>query len=759
MVKYSIIYPYIYNMGKRLLVIIVLFLCSLGSLQATHIVGGEFELVHLDNFNYRLNLVLYFDQVNGNPGAEDQQVVPYIFRTSDNLFMDSVVLFNSGSQFVPYSQPNCAIGDLITRRILYTTVITLSPDRYSDPEGFYVTWERCCRNNFVNNIDYQGGINTVGQTFFLQFPPVTVDGRQFINSTPVLFPPLRDYGCVGKPFFTEFGGTDLDGDSLTYTLIDPLDSSSDLAFPVITSAPYAPIPWALGIDVENMVPGTPALRVNDKGLITVTPSTRGLFVFALKVEEFREGVKIGEVRRDFQMLVIDGCDFSTPPEVFATPKDSDQRLSITDTVRFRFDEDKCLDLFVTDMDPDEVITFRAIPVNFEGELAGIFEFPTGITANFQDTLKVEVCLPDCPPDASGLMVVDLLAMDDACAVPLIDTTRLVFVIEPPPNNDPVIDPDVVTHVISTEQELYELVINATDLDDDALILDIIPVGFSLEDYGMSFTEILNNPGALSTLFTWDADCRRFDFANRNIFNLLVLVDDEDDCKFGNADTLQLNLVFELPPNNKPVVTIPDAVNNSITVDVNNPIDISILGFDPDNDSIFLSLFNDEGSSGLPPGVTFIGSEGVGNVSSSFVWTPGCDEIAANDGGTFLFKFLVGDNSCLNAALDTVELEVIVEDGEFSLDAVDPKNVFTPLNDDGFNPVFFVDDLPEGNCQNVFEGVTIVNRWGKQVYEADSRDFRWDGSGVAPGVYYFLIKYSNSEIRGYVSVLDASKGSQ
>ena len=289
---------------RRLLFIIAVVLGSFNATFGTHIVGGEFELIHLQNFQYRLNLVLYFDQVFGNPGAEDQSVSPYIFRTSDNAFMDSVVLVNTSSIFVPYTQPNCAIGDLVTRRILYTTVIELSPNTYDDPDGYYIAWERCCRNNFVNNINYFGQINTVGQTFLLQFSPVVKNNQPFINSTPILFPPLRDYACVGKPFYTEFGGTDLDGDSLAYSLADPLDSSTDQPFPRITTAPYRPIPWVEGISAENMVPGAPPLQVNSSGLITVTPDTRGLFVFALKVEEFRDGEKIGEVRRDFQMLVM-----------------------------------------------------------------------------------------------------------------------------------------------------------------------------------------------------------------------------------------------------------------------------------------------------------------------------------------------------------------------------------------------------------------------------------------------------------------------
>ena len=141
-----------------------------------------------------------------------------------------------------------------------------------------------------------------------------------------------------------------------------------------------------------------------------------------------------------------------------------------------------------------------------------------------------------------------------------------------------------------------------------------------------------------------------------------------------------------------MVTIQDAVDNTVIIDVNDPIDLTILGIDPDNDSIFLDLLNDENNP-LPPGVSFVGATGIGNVNSQFIWTPTCDDVALNNGGVFNFQFLVGDDNCVDMALDTVNLEVIVEDGLFTFDAVDPKNVFTPLNGDDFNPVFFVEDLP------------------------------------------------------------------
>jgi gliding motility-associated-like protein len=353
------------------------------------------------------------------------------------------------------------------------------------------------------------------------------------------------------------------------------------------------------------------------------------------------------------------------------------------------------------------------------------------------------------------MVVDLLAFDDACAVPLIDTTRVTIVIEPPPNTKPKIEPKKVTHVITSESELYELIINGTDLDGDELILDIIPLGFSLEDYGMSFSDVISNPGALTTSFIWDADCRRLDFTERSVFNLLVVIDDEDECLFSEPDTLELNLVFELPPNNKPDITFENANDNTITVDVNSPIDIDILGVDIDDDSISIDLLQEE-SSPLPPGVSFTPVTGIGNAATNFSWTPGCDDVLANGGnGTFNFDFLVNDNNCLSNKADTITLEIVVQDGNFNLEQVQPSNVFTPLNRDQFNPIYYVQDLPPGNCQNQFEGVTIYNRWGKLVFEDDQLDFEWDGSDIAPGIYYYLIKYTQSEIKGYVSVLDSS----
>jgi hypothetical protein len=60
-------------------------------------------------------------------------------------------------------------------------------------------------------------------------------------------------------------------------------------------------------------------------------------------------------------------------------------------------------------------------------------------------------------------------------------------------------------------------------------------------------------------------------------------------------------------------------------------------------------------------------------------------------------------------------------------------------------------LPRDNCTGHFEGITIYNRWGRQVYKSTDRDFKWYADGESAGEYYYLIKYSDREYKGIISV--------
>jgi gliding motility-associated-like protein len=67
-----------------------------------------------------------------------------------------------------------------------------------------------------------------------------------------------------------------------------------------------------------MMGGIPPMSIDPQtGIISAQPPNLGVYVFAVRVQEYRNGVKIGEVRRDIQYQVVN-CLVTSPP-VFASP--------------------------------------------------------------------------------------------------------------------------------------------------------------------------------------------------------------------------------------------------------------------------------------------------------------------------------------------------------------------------------------------------------------------------------------------------------
>src|ERR1043165_588698 len=128
-------------MKKVIFLLILAATPLLGS--ASHIVGGEFELIHLKDFpyHYRLNLILYFDSLNGSPGAKDPSATVRFFRMRDNFRMMDLVLPLTAESSVQYTQPACSHGELKTRKLVYTADIILSASQFNDAMGYYVAWE------------------------------------------------------------------------------------------------------------------------------------------------------------------------------------------------------------------------------------------------------------------------------------------------------------------------------------------------------------------------------------------------------------------------------------------------------------------------------------------------------------------------------------------------------------------------------------------------------------------------------------------
>jgi gliding motility-associated-like protein len=87
--------------------------------------------------------------------------------------------------------------------------------------------------------------------------------------------------------------------------------------------------------------------------------------------------------------------------------------------------------------------------------------------------------------------------------------------------------------------------------------------------------------------------------------------------------------------------------------------------------------------------------------------------------------------------------------------------FTP-NGDGLNDYFFIEGLQE--VTNV--SIDIYDRWGNQIFYAEGKDARWDGTDmqsriVQQGVYAYRVVYEDAngkeyEYQGNVTVLGVNR---
>ena len=500
------------GLGLMLLVLLPL------AVSATHIVGGELDLQHRGGSNNTLTLNLYFDAINGDPGALDPQMTAGIFDKTTNRRMADVLLPLTGNTFVNYTNPACAVGSLSTRKLVYSAGIALAPGTYTNAAGYYVAVERCCRNNTISNIRSP---NAAAQTFYLEFPAVVRSGVAFIDSTPRIFPPLGDYACRGELFYYDFGGQDPDGDSLRYDMVTPLNGHTTSLVPALPqagSAPYTTVAWNPGLGADNQIPGSPALGIDARtGRLTVRPSNLGLFVFGVRCSEYRKGVKIGETRRDFQLSVLN-CPTNVAPQlqVRATGSAAVFRPG-RDTLRLVPGGNRCLTIRYTDPDRNSVLTMSSQPVNFTTPAPLFTTVRTGTVraAGQPDTLTATLCFPECTDTQGKVYLLDVIVADNGCSLPRRDTVRVAFTAVPSPNEAPVLtssfpaaptDPAAAPTVIRVPLgSRYTATLTGTDADRHALALSGTGAGFDLAAAGMRFTA-QNGSGLATGEFTWEASC-------------------------------------------------------------------------------------------------------------------------------------------------------------------------------------------------------------------------------------------------------------
>jgi gliding motility-associated-like protein len=721
---------------------------------ATHIVGGELELKRLTNqnpFTHQINLNLYFDDLNGNPQAEDPTVVIFIYRKGDNAFIGSVELPQIGSQPVAYTKPECALPSLRTRLLKYGGNVVFNLNAFNDPRGYYMVWERCCRNNSISNIQNPA---QAGSTFYLEFPAQRTGSTDVINSSPTFRPVQGDYICINQPFAFDFGATDADGDSLAYRLVTPYNgfSTSQNPRPQVAqaSSAYPEVRWNSGLNQDRAIPGPLPLRVNTRtGQLTVTAGQVGLFVFCVMVEEYRKNAsgvyqRIGLVRRDFQLKVID-CQKNNPPAVAMRQTGLSAFYKEGTVLKLSTQDANCVDVYVTDLDANQKVKLSVL----NGPAQGITFAPDEVTIRTSgDSVRTRICFDKCLADGKPLQLA-LLATDEGCPQGLKDTLFVTLLLEPELNRRPDAEttlPGNQTMVQAGNNVRFNVL--GTDVDQDLITLTAIGRGFTLAQAGMSFSAV-SGQGSVSSQFNWNPQCEQV----RNAEYVVDFIVTDTRCNRNLRDTVTVRLkatpATGRPPTVRTTLTDP-VVELTITHGESVPaaVRFDAIAEDPDPDVLKLTAVG-RNFDWKSLGMQFENKTGPGPLTSPFVWQPDCSVLQGKEQATFELDFISQDSSCPNR-YDTTRVTFVVKDIPVDYN-ITITNVITP-NEDGKNDVFSVPNLPLDNCSDQFRRVDIVNRWGKAVFSSTNRLFRWNGEDYPPGQYFYLIQYTNRSYKGTVTLL-------
>lgn len=291
---------------------------------ATHIVGGnityDFISTSGQGTTYKIRVEIYQDCLNGIPEARADDIPAYIgIFSEDGAYkrLDSIGDYLGGSVKNVFVRPNFS-NDCVNnppqvclRRITFEKNYTLP----LNSSGFKVIYIRCCRNEAIVNLNNPG---QVGATYFCRIPPSAEAPRNssayFDRSGDLSkYPP--QIICVNNPLVFDHSAMDDDGDSLSYELCTvypggmttaPKPFPTGQVPPPITQVGNQPpsYGYAQGFTPERPMGGNPVIQIDPKtGLITGTPNLQGRFVVGVCVHEWRNGVLINTVSREFQYTV------------------------------------------------------------------------------------------------------------------------------------------------------------------------------------------------------------------------------------------------------------------------------------------------------------------------------------------------------------------------------------------------------------------------------------------------------------------------
>ena len=747
----------------------LLIFCGLLSINheswSRHIIGGDLQYECAGNGVYIITMKIYRDcrpqdeiaaPFDGNlDGTSGAYIAVYRGSSSFQLVSTFATRLRSQRSIEPPDYP-CLIppDNLCVEEGVYQFDFTIP--NWPSNVSYHFVYQRCCRNNTISNIFDPGSF---GATYSIEITP---ESQATCNNSPIFnsFPPT--VVCVGTDIDFDHSAMDPEGDSLVYSFCFPLnggglrglspgntgaDACDGIRPRPPCSPPFGQVRFSSGYTAETPMAGDPVVTIDSRtGLISGTPQIIGQFVVGVCVEEYRDGLLIGETMRDFQFNVAD-CD----PTVLAQVK-SDAQLGDKEFV---------------------INSCGNNTIEFENE---------SILEQFIDTYRWEFDI------AGNTTVID--TRDATVTFPGVGTYRGLMMVNPGLDCGDTADIFVNLYPsITADFEFdYDTCRAGPTIFTDKSFTGATRVESWSWEFGEGGTSSVRNPNytypipgdhEVSLTVTDDNECEDTRIYTLPYFPVpaLVIVEPTSFLGCSPANIIFNNLSAPIDSTYNiewdfgdgetgnavsPAHSYLDPGIFSVMVSITSPIGCFISASFPnwievrESPVADFSYFPEEPSN-FNPTVEFT------NQSANYVgqkWIFGDAGRSSERDPTFAFPdtgayqvdlIAIHQNGCTDTS--TQILDVLPRVTYFM------PNAFTP-NGDGKNDVFFGKGYTAGMTN--FE-MTIWSRWGELLYRSEDPEEGWDGSkqnsgeSLPVGVYVYQVRYTDprgeaQELKGFATLV-------
>ncbi len=398
------------------LILLILIGISTQRSMANHAMAVDLSYSCINDTSYQVQLAFYFDCGSSIITSPPQSPTINIQTTVCSDFMQIELERVSPGFGEEVSQlcedylmnglSNCDSGEEPgVKRYVYTGVAVLK-EKCSDWTFSYQLEENEFRSDNITNL--------AASEIEKIYVEATLNNEITCNNSPSFTTQPVAYFCSQGSVLNQ-GVIEADGDSLVYSLVTPLSGGG------------------VEVDYEDGFSATSPLDANvfyfdeQTGQIEFQPNQSQISVVGLLVEEYRNGVLIGSVRRDMQLVVLDCTNKFLNVRMTASSVDGDQ-LDPQNNYNLCVGEEISFTLEITDANVDDVVTI----ISNASDISG-----ADFTINRIADNTLEVTFMWTPStDQAGWHVLEAKVSDNACAISSILNYTFQFFVTGDPNVGP-----------------------------------------------------------------------------------------------------------------------------------------------------------------------------------------------------------------------------------------------------------------------------------------------------------------------------------